>query len=620
VLTLLDVTTGDIERELPIPDVDQVFNPTWSPCGRQIAFSALRHGFSDLYVLDLESETVRALTTDPYADLHPAWSPDGRTLAFSTDRFSSSVQALTFGNFRLGLIDVESSTVTELPGIPAAKNIDPHWSADGASLYFIADPDDVSNIYRVSIADGRLFQVTDLSTGVSGVTALSPALGLAAQANQLAFSVYRRGKYEIRVMDTPLGTPLHVPAAASADVRSSESATTGYSSAGSGSASIASLALPDGRDFITKPYNSRLALNRMMQPYVSAGGGGTGSFLRAGIALSFGDMLGDHRLQTALQVGKTIDDFVGQAAYLNLRSRWNWAVVGGQIPWLSGVGSAPNSLPVDGTITRESSLFRQLHRQVSGLVIYPFSNARRVELSTGLQSITFDRKTTSSVYSQLNGRLLRRTTTTAQAAAPALLAESGAALVYDTSVFGPTSPILGERYRVAVTPTFGSLSFTSVTADYRRYVMPVRPFTIAMRVMHLGRYGASSDDPRLLPLVFTVRDVVRGYGDTGRVGVAGGALSANRMVVGNVELRFPLRALWNRRMPSTLPVEGLLFADSGRFWLPRAGTDGAIANLHSVGAGVRLNAAGFVFEIDGVRPIGRPERGWTFSVNFRPGF
>jgi outer membrane protein assembly factor BamA len=331
-------------------------------------------------------------------------------------------------------------------------------------------------------------------------------------------------------------------------------------------------------------------------------------------------MLGDHRLQTALQVGKSIDDFVAQAAYLNLRSRWNWGVVGGQIPWLTGLGSAPNSPPVDGTITRESSLHRQLHRTVSGLVIYPFSNARRVELSTGLQSITFDRKTISSVYSQQNGRLLRRNTTTAQAAAPALLAESGAALVYDTSVFGPTSPILGERYRLAVAPTFGSLSFTSVTADYRRYVMPVRPFTIAMRLMHLGRYGASSSDPRLLPLVFTMRDVVRGYGDTGRVGVPGGALSANRMVVGNVELRFPLRALWNRRTPSTLPVEGLLFADSGRFWLPRAGTDGAIANLHSLGAGVRLNAAGFVFEFDGVRPIGRPERGWTFSVNFRPGF
>ena len=102
-------------------------------------FSALRNGFSDLYVLDLETTAVRPLTTDAYADLQPSWSPDGRTIAFSTDRFSSSMQTLTFGNFRLGLLDVDSAAITELPGIPDAKHIDPHWSADGASLYFIAD-------------------------------------------------------------------------------------------------------------------------------------------------------------------------------------------------------------------------------------------------------------------------------------------------------------------------------------------------------------------------------------------------------------------------------------------------------------------------------------------------
>ena len=95
-------------------------------------------------------------------------------------------------------------------------------------------------------------------------------------------------------------------------------------------------ALPDGSEFTTRRYNSRLSLNRTMQPYLSAGGGGAGSFLRAGIALSFGDMLGDQRLQTSLQVGKTIDDFAAQAAYLNMRSRWNWAIVGGQVPWLTG--------------------------------------------------------------------------------------------------------------------------------------------------------------------------------------------------------------------------------------------------------------------------------------------
>ena len=173
------------------------------------------------------------------------------------------------------------------------------------------------------------------------------------------------------------------------------------------------------------------------------------------------------------------------------------------------------------------------------IVIYPFSDAKRVELSAGVQSITFNRTTTSSVYSEQNGQLLRRTTTTVPAARPALLAESGAALVYDTAVFGPTSPILGQRYRFAIAPTFGDLAFTSVTADYRRYLMPVRPFTIATRVMHLGRYGGGSDDPRLLPLVFTMRDVVRGYGDTGRTGGSDSALSATRMLVANLEMRFP---------------------------------------------------------------------------------
>ena len=330
VLTLMDVTTGHIEHELPIHEVEQVFNPAWSPDGRQIVFSGLKNGFSDLYVVDLETREVRPLTTDAYADLQPSWSPDGRTIAFSTDRFSSSIQALTFGNFRLGLLDVESGTITELPGIPDAKHIDPHWSADGGSLYFIADAENTSNIYRASIAEGQLFRVTDVFTGVSGVTTLSPALGMAAQTNQLAFSVYRQGRYEIRLMDAAVGTPLSTGKAGRL-------------------ISMSSVGVPDGRAFTTKRYNSRLSLNRTLQPYLSAGGNGSGSFLRAGIALSFGDMLGDHRLQTSLQVGKTIDDFAAHAAYVNMRSRWNWAIIGGQVPWLTGGGSVPNTPPLDGT-------------------------------------------------------------------------------------------------------------------------------------------------------------------------------------------------------------------------------------------------------------------------------
>jgi hypothetical protein len=36
-------------------------------------------------------------------------------------------------------------------------------------------------------------------------------------------------------------------------------------------------------------------------------------------------MLGDQKVQTALQVGKSRDDFAYQVSYLNMRSRWKWA-------------------------------------------------------------------------------------------------------------------------------------------------------------------------------------------------------------------------------------------------------------------------------------------------------
>ena len=35
--------------------------------------------------------------------------------------------------------------------------------------------------------------------------------------------------------------------------------------------------------------------------------------------------------------------------------------------------------------------------------------------------------------------------------------------------------------------------------------------------MHIGRYGSGADDPRLLPLAWTLRDLVRGYDDTGPI-------------------------------------------------------------------------------------------------------
>jgi hypothetical protein len=117
--------------------------------------------------------------------------------------------------------------------------------------------------------------------------------------------------------------------------------------------------------------------------------------------------------------------------------------------------------------------------------------------------------------------------------------------------------------------------------------MPRKPFTVAIRVMHLGRYGADAGDARLLPLVWTVRDIVRGYGDLGVGPSSLGSLSASRMLVGNAEIRFPLLDLLTHSShPNALPIEGLVFSDLGRFWMPdRFNSQSSL--LRSVGAGAR---------------------------------
>ena len=49
------------------------------------------------------------LTNDAFGDYDPEWTPDGQSLAWVTDRFSTNLDTLEFGNYRIGLINVTST-------------------------------------------------------------------------------------------------------------------------------------------------------------------------------------------------------------------------------------------------------------------------------------------------------------------------------------------------------------------------------------------------------------------------------------------------------------------------------------------------------------------------------
>src|SRR4051812_27686054 len=202
-IAILDVASTSIEQRLRVPGVGAISNIAWSPDGKTIAFSGQHGGLSDLYLVDRAAGSVQQLTDDRYADIQPTWSPDGRTIAFSTDRGpQTDFTTMTFSPLQLATIDVATGRISVFSPFSRGKHINPQYSPDGRSLFFISDQDGFADIYRLQIASGAVSRVTRLSTGVSGITDISPALTVAPSTGRMLFSVFQDQGYSVFALDS----------------------------------------------------------------------------------------------------------------------------------------------------------------------------------------------------------------------------------------------------------------------------------------------------------------------------------------------------------------------------------------------------------------------------------
>ena len=628
-LLVVNISGEGRDRELLIKGLGQILSPTWSPDGKAIAFSALAGGFTDLYVYDLGTDTLRQLTDDAFADLQPSWSPDGASLAFATERYSSDLSSLRFGRPQLATIDLGSGGVRAVTADPDTAHTNPQWSPDGDHLYFVADPDGVGNVFRLDLQTSITHRVTDVGTGVGGMTPASPALSLASQASVLAYTVYRNGVYQLAILDgAPAidGEPLDERTRAARDHGGDAAPDTGLLA---GLLADSRLGRPDPATIVNREYSSRLSLERIGQPYVSSGGGPFGTFVRAGGSLLFGDMLNERRFGAAIQIGNQMRDIAVEARYLNQERRWNWGAIAELEPTLRRYRRA-EAIEHHGepALVRQADYFQRVQLRAAGLLAYPFSRGLRIELTGGTRHATYHREVRSRVSSLETGRVLTEDRVAMSGGAPTTVAEISGALVGDTTVFGPTGPLLGSRYRFEIASAAGSLAYTRVLADYRRYVMPVRPYSLAVRLLHSGRYGPGGDDPRLLSSFLGSQYFVRGHGrDTrycqpGADRICGDELLGSRLLVGNVEARFPLWGMLSRELEyGPLPADVFVFADGGLVWSrDRVISGRGRTFISSVGAGVRLNAGGLPVEVAAVRALDGPAPGWLFDLGFRVGF
>ncbi len=188
---------GSERSQLTYPPL-LAYMPRWSPDGNQIAFMGQLPGKPwQLYIVSAQGGTPQHLIPDQRDQADPTWSPDGNSLAFGgqavAEKDAASLNAIR-------LLDLRTRSVTVVPGseglwsprwAPAGNRLAamsndgnelfvynfatrawtrlakasigyPAWSHNGDSIFFLNHLAGGDQVFRVSVATGKLEVVTAL--------------------------------------------------------------------------------------------------------------------------------------------------------------------------------------------------------------------------------------------------------------------------------------------------------------------------------------------------------------------------------------------------------------------------------------------------------------------------
>jgi Tol biopolymer transport system component len=661
VLSIINVAEKKIEREIPFGELAEILSPSFSPDGRYITFCGLAGGLSDIFIYDLQDNVLKQMTRDAYGDLEPVWSPDGKTIAFVTERFSTNLEWIDIGHYELALLDVESGRIEKLLAFPDGKNINPQWTADSSALFFLSDQNGKTDLYRIEVATAKITQITNIYAGIAGITELSPAISVALETGRVVFSAYKDGYYSIYSVDdqaflqgqTFLAQFERNPALLPPR-KEPEGALLGL-------LKNPLFGLPKDTNFAVVPYKSKLGLDYVSPPVVAVGVGRFGAYGAGGISAYWSDMLGYQQVVTTAFTGTQLIDTSVILAYQNTKNRFNWGTAFQRVvfpyPYYSyGYDEYGNYVEVQ-------DVTRLINYDLQAFSAYPLSQVSRFQLSLGYRIQQYNHTIYMWTYDP-SGFLIDYQKFHPSDMPPALnYMYATASYFHDTGIFGAASPILGGNFGLSLQQSLGNVTLSTLIADYRKYLMPVKPFTLAFRAMHMGRYGKNAEDSRFYPLYIAYWDMLRGYESITSNELAyyqvnpGQAfdffqLYGSKMFLANIELRFPLLGALGvgKGFYGSWPLEMYIFYDAGLayasapspWWggyvdnpatpdpndflldpsLVRPWFNGGVRKpLTSAGIGLRTNLFGyFIIGVHYVYPIDRPVRGWHWQLSISPGF
>ncbi|MCL2688263.1 MAG: peptidase S9 [Chitinispirillia bacterium] len=659
-IAVVDVENGRVKKKIALDGVDEITGICWSSDGKYIAAAGTKGGIGDLFLYNFHNDSTAKLTDGRYSALQPAFSPDGSAIAFVTDMGPlTDFESLTFGPMKIALLSLDDYQIELISIADWARHINPQFSPCGRYLFMIADPDGVSDIYRYTLDDGEVRRITNVVTGISGLSALTPAISLSKESGEMVFTVFNKRSYEIRGFSPSelVGYPFTINSSGDITCDNYIDSSAMISDDYSEYRRVISLrpepaperkvivdkylntpskGLPVSAEFPVTDYRPRFRLLYIGQIYAGMAADRYGVGVAGGASFLFSDLLGDHILGLSAQINGGVSDVGAQVVYINRRQRPGWGVALSRMPYYSGWIQHESIADTSVYTIIEQRVFEN---RISTFAEYPLTLTKRMETGIGYIRYSYDYSAEHAKYK--DGRFVSSGGASINEPASLNLIQTNAAFVGDASYFGFTAPISGYRYRLEVEPTFGNLAFMGALADYRRYHFK-NPFTLAWRLLHYGRYFGDSETDRLTPLYLGFETWVRGYSlySLLRSGNVGSDLNqfpeistliGSRIAVSSMELRLPLVGTEQFGILNFpyLPTDVLAFVDAGVAWTKNDDPDfhwkrkDAFDRTPIVSAGLstRTNLLGLlILQIYYAYPFQHPEHRMRWGFFIAPGW
>lgn len=525
-LHLYSINDKSVIESLKYGNLISIEAPQFSEDGNQVTFSAIdRKGFTDIFVYDIPKKSLNRLTNDYYSDKEPLFSSDGKKIIFTSDRtegmFAQAVNLFSY--------DLESGAIDYLTYVNA--NISTPRKSPSGDIYFTSDYEDILNIWKLDYdknnSPNGMHKVSDFLTSVFEFSFIDEKRIVTSAIEKFSFQFYI---YDLTGSESDI------------------SKFVGFNfTLASSKWEPKKIQIKSEKDKLE--YENEYTLDYAVSQVIADPVYGA----RGGAILTLSDLLGDDRYvfliyNTAEVQSEILKNFNVAISRVNTKYRTNFAY---GVFHFSGRRY---------DIRESEEYFNE--RSFGGYLsfIFPFSMFQRIE--TSLSVANSDKELFDDVLTR-----------------KALLITNAISFVHDNSIWGPTGPLDGSRFRLLLGYTsdakFSNVNYYSVIADYRNYLRLGFRTSLASRFSIFYNHGKEA----------------RRYFAGGSWDLRGWrrfSIRGEKLWLSSLELRYPLIDQLTINFPflgiGFFNIRGAAFVDAGAAW-----DEEYDETLGSVGIGIRIN-------------------------------